>query len=98
MTRVKRFFFEIDIAIQNSVDVHIALHHESIPHLIMLDILAIILIITSGACDFIVISYPWLNLLDSYPWYMLPAVIFSPYIIWRSVHMIKSTNYHLTQF
>jgi hypothetical protein len=102
MNKIKfvKFFTDFNQCIRDNADDYVANYHKSPAHLIRIELWTILTTIASIFCVLAIISYPWINLLGfhSYPWYAIPGAIVSPTIIWRSIHVITSVNWHLAQF
>jgi len=96
MKKLLKFFVEVNKTIRDGTDDYVADYHNSTLHLIVINLWAVFLMIISSFCFLIIITHHWMSLTPGFPWSAVPGAVLAPFIIWRSIHVITSASWHLT--
>jgi hypothetical protein len=96
MKKLFAFLPVIDEIIRNRADENVADYHDKPFCLIVIDFFWLIMMIVSICCFLTaIISIFWPA---SYPWYILPGALSSPYLFWRAIHTINCVNHRIVRF
>ncbi|MFZ2038659.1 MAG: hypothetical protein WAV11_01865 [Minisyncoccia bacterium] len=96
MKKLIRFFSEMNEVIRNRADDKVADYHGSVPSLMIVGLFWLVSFVSSIGCLLIAITSIFGT--ASYPWYILPGALFSPYLVWLATHAFISVNQRLARF